>query len=111
MSRGWPPGAAEVGLEQFPDRIGQIGTEVRASDHRPRADPEFVETCRDAGYLQVTRLNGRVHGAITPAGIEWNTERTASRLLYSQVGAMFSSSTFRSRRSPGTLRIYGMPAS
>jgi hypothetical protein len=34
--------ADESVLEEIPDRSGEIGTEVCASDHRPRSDPEVI---------------------------------------------------------------------
>lgn len=40
---------------------------------------------RTRAWRQVVRLGGRVHGAITPAGIEWNTERTTARYEWAQI--------------------------
>jgi len=40
---------------------------------------------RERAWRQAVRLVGRVHGAISPAGIEWNTERTTARFEWSQV--------------------------
>lgn len=33
----------------------------------------------------VVRQSGRVHGAISPAGIEWNTERSSARYGWAQI--------------------------
>jgi hypothetical protein len=45
----------------------------------------FTRRVRARAWKQATRLNGRVHGVITPAGIEWNTERTASRFEWAKI--------------------------
>jgi len=44
-----------------------------------------TQRVRAHAWKQATRLNGRVHGAITPEGIEWNTERTASRFEWARI--------------------------
>src|SRR5207237_6253484 len=36
-----------VRLDQRSDRAGEVRPQVRAPDHRPGADPEFIQTCRD----------------------------------------------------------------
>ncbi len=54
---------------------------------------------RTRAWKQAIRLSGRVHGAITSAGIEWNTERTATRFDWAKIE--------RVARTPGlTLAFY-----
>ena len=45
----------------------------------------FTRRVRARAWKEAVRLNGRVHGAITPEGIEWNTERTASRFEWARI--------------------------
>ena len=40
---------------------------------------------RARAWRQAMRLGGRVHGAISPAGIEWNTERSSARYEWAQI--------------------------
>ena len=45
----------------------------------------FTRRVRTRTWKQAMRLGGRVHGAITPEGIEWNTERTAARFEWAKI--------------------------
>ncbi len=45
----------------------------------------FMRRVRARAWQQAIRLGGRVHGAITPEGIEWNTERTAARFEWAKI--------------------------
>ncbi len=40
---------------------------------------------RARSWRQVVRLHGRVHGAISPAGIDWNTERSTAHYEWAQI--------------------------
>lgn len=40
---------------------------------------------RVRAWRQVVRLGGRVHGTISPAGVEWITERTTARHEWAQI--------------------------
>jgi hypothetical protein len=51
----------------------------------PIAMALFTRRVRTRAWKQALRLNGRVHGAITPEGIEWNTERTATRFDWAKI--------------------------
>ncbi len=45
----------------------------------------FTRRVRTRTWKQVVRLGGRVHGAITQDGIEWNTDNTASRFEWAKI--------------------------
>jgi hypothetical protein len=59
----------------------------------------FTRRVRTRAWKQAVRLGGRVHGVVTPEGIEWNTERTATRYEWAKIE--------RVARTPGlTLAFY-----
>ena len=45
----------------------------------------FERRRRTRAWTQAVRLTGRIHGVVSPDGIEWNTERSTSRFEWSQV--------------------------
>ncbi len=51
----------------------------------PIAMALFTRRVRTRAWKQALRLNGRVHGAVTAGGIEWNTERTAARFEWAKI--------------------------
>jgi hypothetical protein len=40
---------------------------------------------RERAWRQAVRMAGRVHGAISPAGIDWNTDRSTAHFEWAQV--------------------------
>jgi hypothetical protein len=45
----------------------------------------FTRRVRHRAWQQAVRLNGRVHGALTAEGLEWNTDNTASRFEWAKI--------------------------
>ena len=44
-----------------------------------------IRRSRVRAWKQSARLVGRVHGAVTPEGIDWNTDRSASRYEWARI--------------------------
>jgi len=51
----------------------------------PIAMAVFTRRARTRAWKQFLRLYGRLHGAVTADGIEWNTERSAARFEWARI--------------------------
>lgn len=66
-------------------KVSEVVTDVLFMAMFGAAMAFVTRRARVRAWRQVVRLGGRVHGTISPAGIEWITERTSARYEWAQI--------------------------